>query len=233
MWLSYLRKMSHEGAVQELSEAFNRIADADIARAMAAYMKNNFEFFGIKKPARESVTKRWIQERKNLPFVDLNEIVRILWSQPQREFQYVAIDLMKSSKIFKHEASIALLEYTIREKSWWDSVDLIASGLVGGYFLYFPKNRDKQILEWCNDSHLWIQRTSIIFQLTYREKTNEELLMSTILTHLESKEFFLRKAMGWALRQYARTNPEFVVQFVNAHHFSGLTVREALKHLNK
>ncbi len=225
--------MSHKQSIEYLVHILRDAGDAEISKGMAAYMKNHFVFFGVKKPEREALTKSWIQERKKLPYADLEEIVLLLWDQPQREMQYIAIELMKASKIFRQEDSLTLLEKVITSKSWWDTVDLIASGMVGGYFLQFPERKTEVALEWCNGKDLWLQRTSIIFQLTYRSRTDEDLLMSTILTHLESREFFLRKAMGWALRQYARTNPDFVIQFVNAHSFSGLTVREALKHLNK
>jgi 3-methyladenine DNA glycosylase AlkD len=126
---------------------------------------------------------------------------------------------------------ISLYEYMIVNKSWWDSVDFLASNLVGPYLMKYPERITELTGEWMRSENIWLQRTCVLFQLKYRDQTDTVLLSSFIEQLKGSKEFFIRKAIGWALREYSKTNPEFVKSFVADQKLSGLSEREALKWL--
>jgi 3-methyladenine DNA glycosylase AlkD len=163
---------------------------------------------------------------------ELDEIVRDLWNLPQREFQYAAIGLVGRLDKRLPPISIKTLEYMITHKSWWDTVDSIAGGTVGVHFKHFPEVREKYLAKWRKSENFWLRRTTILFQLNYKKETNFDLLCEIIRENLGSKEFFINKAIGWSLRQYARFDPKAVKKFVNAtKDLHPLSRREALKHL--
>ncbi|OYY20847.1 MAG: hypothetical protein B7Y69_09415 [Sphingobacteriia bacterium 35-40-8] len=164
---------------------------------------------------------------------DLELVMKELWALPKREFQYFAIDVLKKHKPLWTIHSIHLMEYCICEKSWWDSVDGIASDWLGGYFVQFPTLVPKVPTHWNSSSNIWLQRSSILFQKAYKANTQLALLSQYILHCKDSKEFFIRKAIGWALREYSKTNPVWVRQFVAENALSNLSTREALKVLNR
>ncbi|MFT6151359.1 MAG: 3-methyladenine DNA glycosylase AlkD [Flavobacteriales bacterium] len=117
----------------------------------------------------------------------------------------------------------------ITNKSWWDTVDLITTNLVGNYFKLFPEQIIPITKIWMESDNIWLQRTCLIFQLKYKEEIDTDLLTDYILQLKDTKEFFINKAIGWILREYTRTNPEWVIDFVNKHELSNLSKREALK----
>jgi 3-methyladenine DNA glycosylase AlkD len=208
------------------------VGSATEAAAMQAYMKHHFKFLGIKKPIRAELEKDWIIEHKKLEYTKLEQLILELWSQPEREFHYTALELAIKAKAFQNQNSIELFRRLIQEKSWWDSVDTIASKLVGGYFRRFPENQKSIITKWNASTDMWLIRSSIIFQLAYGNAANFDFLCAMILPHTESKEFFIQKAIGWSLRQYAKKDPLAVLQFTNAVPLKPLSRREALKHLS-
>jgi 3-methyladenine DNA glycosylase AlkD len=119
----------------------------------------------------------------------------------------------------------------LTHKSWWDSVDSINSNVIGKYFIKFPELLENTTHKWNNASNIWLQRMSILFQLPYKEKTNTQLLEKYIVNCIDTNEFFVNKAIGWALRAYAYTNKKWVIKFVKDHpQLSNLSKREALKH---
>lgn len=198
-----------------------------IAQKQSSYLRNLFPFFGITKPRVSKIANDF---SKVIPFH--SSILRHLWEQNEREYQYVAILLArKNIKSFQQE-DITLLEKMIREKSWWDSVDDIAANLVGPHLVRFPKLLN-QMDQWIEDSSFWIRRTALIFQLRYKEKTDHNRLFHFIETQMDEKEFFIRKAIGWALREYSKTNPNGVRNFVNKQrkNLSPLSIKEASKYL--
>jgi 3-methyladenine DNA glycosylase AlkD len=214
----------------ELIDRFRSEANPDKAEAMSKYMKYHFPFLGIQKPLRSKLEKDFIQKNKHLKFTVLQGLITELWNLPEREFQYTAMELMIKSKIWKHKEAVNLLHYCLIHKSWWDTVDILAGRMVGGYFTSFATVRAQYIEQWLNSENIWLNRTTIIFQLNYKAETDEGLLFACIENFKYSKEFFIRKAIGWALRQYARTSPDAVLRFVEAHDLSPLSRREALKH---
>jgi 3-methyladenine DNA glycosylase AlkD len=218
--------------VKKLKTLFEKNADPSQAPAMKKYMRDQFEYLGIKTPQSAALQKEFYA-RHGLPEVNsLDPILRDLWSLPQREFQYVAAGLM--GRLNKHlpPEFIETIEYLITTKSWWDTVDSIAGNTVGVHFKRYPAIRRKYLARWRASEDFWLRRTTILFQLNYGDETDFDLLCELVRENLGSKEFFINKAIGWALRQYARTDPEAVRRFVKAtKDLHPLSRREAIKHL--
>ncbi|HMR87896.1 MAG TPA: DNA alkylation repair protein [Saprospiraceae bacterium] len=207
-------------------------ADANRAPAMKAYMKNHFEFYGINSPLRKEMVKD-IKKKYTFKNDDLFwKLIDHLWQSDERELQYIALDLLASSASKLTKENIPTLEKMILIKSWWDTVDMIAPNLIGKIFIKDTTSRDNYIYNWIDSDNIWLQRSTIIFQLKYGMKTDIDLLSEAILKNDMSKEFFVRKAQGWALRQYGKYNPSFVYNFVQSNpQLSGLTQKEALRSL--
>ncbi len=215
---------------QALIESFEASADASKAVAMEQYMRNQFACYGLPSPQRNQLQTAFIKQY-GLPEVDaLAEIIHNAWQLPQREMQYAAMFILQKSIKKLPVTAIKLFEELIIEKSWWDTIDYIAPSLVGTHFLRFPEIRDETLNKWMLSGNFWLQRSSLIFQLKYKEQTDEALLFELCRELAGEKEFFIRKAIGWALRQYARTAPQAVQQFVHSTDLQPLSKREALKH---
>jgi 3-methyladenine DNA glycosylase AlkD len=197
---------------------------------MKKYMRDQFEYLGVKSPQVKALFRQAVKEN-GLPSPEgLDQIVRELWELPQREFQYLAISLMERLEKNLPSNIIKTLEYMITYKSWWDTVDNI-SHIVGIHFKRYPEVREKYLPKWRASDNLWLRRTAILFQLDYKEETNFDLLQEIIQENLGSTEFFINKAIGWALRQYARIDPNAVKKFVKSTALHPLSRREAMKHL--
>jgi len=207
-------------------------ANAENAEAMKAYMKNRFEFYGVKSPLRRELQKQFLAQ-SGLPAPFDSEVFLPLWKADQREFQMFGLDLLRKQAKKVKEADLELIEKLIIAKSWWDSVDGIASWVCGPYFQKFPERTRPVTDDWAVSENLWLRRTSIIFQLGYKEKTDSQILADHIMKNLGSKEFFINKAIGWSLREFGKTNPRFVREFVSEHEsqMHTLSIREAIKNL--
>ena len=214
-----------------LVKMYRENADPINAKPMTKYMKNLFPYLGIKTPVRKELFKDFVREFGLPEMSDLKQITLELWELPEREFQYTAIGLIRKFVNKWDEDFINLFEKLIITKSWWDSVDGIASWLVGEHFKKFPDLRDKYIDKWMKSGNMWLQRTCLIFQLNYKEKTDEMLMGSIIMALIGNKEFFINKAIGWALREYSKTDADAVMNFVERNDLSNLSKREALKWL--
>ena len=200
------------------------------APLMEAYMKGRFQFLGIKSPIRKAVQKKWIcQLPKN---IDRWDLVCLLWDKNEREYHYIAIDyLNRMPKSGYRIDDDKLLEDLLTTKSWWDSVDAIASNYVGVYFQTFPEKKNEVITRWRNSANMWLNRTCLIFQLKYKDDVDFELLKDLIRQYQPNKEFFIQKAIGWALRQYSKFNPTAVAEFIDEIKLTGLARREAAKYI--
>jgi len=198
---------------------------------MAKYMKNRFPYLGIKTPKRKELLKDFYKENGLPEMEELKQITLDLWELPEREFQYVAIGLLRNFTKKWDEDFIDLFEQLIITKSWWDSVDGLASWMVGEHFIRFPDIRDKYIDRWMKSGNIWLQRTCLLFQLGYKEKTDEMLMDSIIMALNGSNEFFINKAIGWILREYSKTDAQAVINFVENNELAPLSNREALKWL--
>lgn len=217
--------------IRPLRKSFVFLADKDIARGQEAYMKNLFPFFGIKTDERRAVTKAYFKEQGILDEQTLYAVVSELWSLPQREFQYTGQELLHAHRKHFTVDTIACIEQCIIHKSWWDTVDALNTTAAGIYFEQYPQKIKAITGRWNRSGNMWLNRSSLLFQLKYKARTDTALLGSYIENLAGSKEFFIRKAIGWTLREYAKTDPKWVRSFVESHELSGLSVREALKHL--
>jgi 3-methyladenine DNA glycosylase AlkD len=165
------------------------------------------------------------------PIAELEIIARELWAMPEREYQYIATSLISRLENQLPSNFIKTLEHLLTHKSWWDTVDTLAGGTVGVHFRRFPAQREKYLAKWRKSENFWLRRTTLLFQLGYKKETDFDLMCELIRENLGSKEFFINKAIGWALRQYARTDPQAVKRFVKATPLHPLSRREAMKHL--
>lgn len=222
----------HHPLVQELRELFESAADSDIALGQAAYMKNHFAFYGIKKPVRAQVQKDCFKKHKIQSENELKSIIELLWSYPQREMQYAALDLAAAYHKLWTPQSLNFLETLICTKSWWDSVDALAANILGKIIFKQPSLQN-HMDSWIKDNNMWKRRTAIIHQLRFKGKTDVERLFSYSKLTMHENEFFIRKAIGWALREYSKTNPEAVKAFLAIHEktLSVLSKKEASKYL--
>ena len=218
-----------EDYIKTLIIAFEKNTDAKNAKGQKAYMRNQFEFLGMTSPIRRNVQKPWLI-KANLPHkTKLESIVKTLWLKPQREFQFFAQELMfKYTKQFELK-DIALIEYMITHKSWWDTVDYMAVNLLGSYFKLYPAQRIIYVKKRLDSGNFWLQRSAILFQLKYKDQVDTNLLTHIITSLLGSKEFFINKAIGWMLREYSKTNPSWVINFVRSHQLQKLSQKEALR----
>lgn len=215
----------------DVRQTFLRHGHPEVAAGQAAYMRHQFEFFGLKMPAWTALARE-LHQRHGIPNGEpLRALVRRCYADDHRELHYFALQTVE--KALRHEPAgfIDFLEELILQNSWWDTVDWIAK-LVGKHFQRYPALIRPVTERWMNSGELWLQRVCLIFQLTYKEKTDVLLLFDYIRRVADSREFFLQKGAGWALRQYARTDPAAVLQFVETTKLASLTRREALKHLD-
>jgi 3-methyladenine DNA glycosylase AlkD len=204
-------------------------ADSSNAEKMSKYMLNQFVFFGIPSPLRKQLASQFIAQN-GLPEADqTDEIVRVIWQMPQRELHYAIMEIASRKPYLADAGRIDLYEFMITNHSWWDTVDFIASNLVGAWLLKHKEMTLPVTVNFMQSGNLWLQRTALLFQLKYKANTNQELLFRYINDLSGSKEFFIRKAIGWALREYSKTNPASVFEFANNNSLSPLSRREALK----
>ncbi len=224
-------KKNHAAVIQ-IQSLFDSNRNAYQAARMAAYMKNLFPYYGLQKPVRAELQKSFIADTKNYKIEEVHLITRQLWALPEREMQYLAMDMLYANKRKWNEDTLDLFEELITTKSWWDTVDLLASKMLGAYIKKDYENYRERVNGYMRSKDMWLNRTAIIHQLTYRSDIKLDILEAAILNVIQQKEFFLQKAIGWSLRQHAKTDPDYVQAFVSTHNnMSNLAKREALKHL--
>ncbi len=218
--------------IPELRRALEAVAQPERAPAMQAYMKHRFEYLGVPTPERRRATKSFLAAGRDATAAQLLATAGVCWDQPEREFQYVATDLLSRWKARLGSDSLAAVEHLIRTKSWWDTIDALASHVVGSIVAADP-SLSATMDAWIDDPDFWIARTAILHQLGYGADTDADRLFAYVDRRCADTEFFIRKASGWALRQYARHDPEAVRAYVldRGDRLSGLTRRQALKHL--
>ncbi len=226
--------MTPKAFVKKVQGTLTAHRNPEKAAPMAAYMKGLFPFLGLPQTKLNPLMKPLLKEVE--PFIDTNflhQSVLLLWELPGREYQYVAIDLLYGYPQQTSVTTLELLKKLVTQKSWWDTVDSLAS-LVGKLVWRYPEWVET-LNSYSTDKNFWLRRIALLYQLNHRDKTNKERLFRYCLVSAGEKEFFVRKAIGWALREYAKTNPEAVRLFLVKHEskFSTLSVREASKYLNK
>lgn len=218
--------------IVDLETAFQENSNSENAVAMGKYMKNHFTFFGMQTDNRRLIFNAIWKENQEELGENARTIATEFYSKNQRELHYCAIEiLIKEFKINCQKQDISLIEYLITTHSWWDSVDVIAKYLLGKYLMQFPDETENIIQKCSNSENLWLNRSAILFQLGYKEKTNADLLFALCRKHSDSNAFFIQKSIGWALREYAKKNPTAVRNFVEATKLKPLSKKEALKNL--
>lgn len=227
--------MNPKEITQQLTDFLRKHQNISDAPAMKAYMRNQFEFLGLKKDLREATCKAFWQDRPAPALGEIQGLVLELWESPYRELQYHALELMIKNAKKMDGTWLPFLEGLILKKSWWDTVDVLAPKLIGGILLKEPNLVVPYSEKWIDSDNFWLQRTAILFQLKYKTKTNQKRLFDYILSRANSKEFFVQKASGWALREYAKTNPNAVLFFAEIHKdiLSPLTYKEAVRVMKK
>ena len=225
--------MNHAPVVlfDELKKDFVLHANPNSAIAMKAYMKDKFDMYGIKTPIRKDILKPYYPEVKSLNKNDFIELIKLLWAGKQRDYQYTAMEFLQRNKKKLDVSDIAFIEGLLIAKPWWDSIDMLASHMVGHLFKDDIDTRNIWVEKWMASDNMWLQRTCLIFQLKYASEIDLDLLKALILELKSINQFFIQKAIGWSLRQSARFYPEEVQKFVEeTEDLSGLAKREALKH---
>ncbi|NMH31745.1 DNA alkylation repair protein [Streptococcus sanguinis] len=215
--------------VEELVKELKAVANPDDAVAMKAYMKNKFEFLGVKTPARRKLTKTFLKQQTNL-VIDWN-FINEAWNYPYRELQYTALDYLEIRKKLLTPSDLPNLKKLAQTKSWWDTIDFL-DRLVGSIIARFPETKEI-ILAWSCDEDIWLRRLAIDHQLLRKEETDTELLEKILVNNLGQTEFFINKAIGWALRDYSKTNPDWVRDFIERYRaeMAALSIREGSKYL--
>lgn len=214
-----------------------RMADAgnaEDAKAMQAYMKTDQPFYGVKAPERQAIFKQAREHTKVGTFTDYSRLVLWLWSGENREEQYLAMDVAEYYKAFRTKEAFEIYEEMLLEADHWDTVDKIASNLIGG-LVKEHRELEEKLREWRVSDNMWLRRASLLAHLKHKSETNVPLLEETILMLADEEEFFIRKAIGWVLREYSKTDPDYVSAFVacNEGKLSALSKKEALKVIEK
>ena len=208
---------------------FKKLKNDKKAIEMSAYMKNQFAFLGISASPRKEIENKIFKSvaKENIDFKFTDKC----YQNKYREFQYTAIDYLNFKKEYLNISHIEILKNYILTKSWWDTIDHLDT-IVGDIAL-----RDERVneilLNWSLDENIWIRRVAIDHQILRKEKTNTELLEQIIINNFNQKEFFINKAIGWSLRDYSKTNPKWVRDFIKRHKNSmnNLSIREASKYI--
>ncbi|OQR62749.1 DNA alkylation repair protein [Streptomyces maremycinicus] len=215
-----------------LTAAYGAAADPGRAAAMRAYMKDVAPFLGLPTPARRALSRTVLADTPRPDEADCTAIALRCWALPQREYHYFAVDYLRRYAPRLSSAFLPVARRLVTTKSWWDTVDLLAAHVVGALVAADPRlAADMDV--WIEDEDLWVARTALLHQLRYKERTDADRLFGYCLRQSGHPDFFLRKAIGWALREYARTDPAAVRLFVARERgrFAPLTVREALKNV--
>jgi 3-methyladenine DNA glycosylase AlkD len=219
--------------VAYVQSALVALANPEKAVGMAAYMKTDMPFYGVQKPARVGILRELVARFPVEDRAGYERSVLELWTLPHREEKYLAIGVARHHERFVMVESLPLYRRLIVEGAWWDFVDEVAMRLVGAVLLSDRTTVTPTIRSWGADEDMWLRRSAIISQVAHKSATDQELLFELCERMAHEREFFIRKAIGWALREHSKTYPEAVWGFALGHRdvLSGLSFREATKHL--
>lgn len=227
------KPMNTEDAVRYVQAVLAARANPEKAKGMQAYMKTDMPFYGVQKPARTEILRHLRGEFAPQNRKEYEALVTALWELPHREEKYLAQRVAVVFRQFIVPESLPLYERFIVEGAWWDFVDETATHMIRELVLDHPSEIWPTVDGWNGHDDMWLRRTSIICQIGAKERTDAERLFRFCERRMLETEFFIRKAIGWALRDYARTEPDAVARFANEHRasLSGLSFREATKHI--
>ncbi|MFE0516860.1 DNA alkylation repair protein [Streptomyces sp. NPDC058964] len=226
------RSVLADTVLERLTIAYTAAADAERAASMRAYMKDVTPFLGIPTPARRVLTRTVLAGTPRPDEADCTAIALRCWALPEREYHYFAVDYVRRHTGRCTSGFLPVTRHLVTTVPWWDTVDLLAAHVVGALVAADPKLLD-DMDRWITDDDLWVARTALLHQLRYKERTDTGRLFSYCLLQSGHTDFFIRKAIGWCLREYAKTDPEAVRSFLARERgrFAPLTVREALKNI--
>ncbi|AXG71162.1 DNA alkylation repair enzyme [Kordia sp. SMS9] len=216
----------------KLQEAFEANANAENQQQMEAYMRNLFTFHGIKAPIRKQLIKELVADHKSFLQEHIRSVALALYALPQREYHYAAMELFQKFLHKKYqENDHELITKLITTHSWWDTVDFLAKHVFGKYLIQFPHQKRKLLDTYSESDNLWLNRSAILYQLSYKNDTDAAELFKQCTIHKDSEEFFIQKAIGWALREYGKVQPKAVLDFAKNTKLKELSQREAIRRL--
>ncbi|GAW98101.1 DNA alkylation repair protein [Secundilactobacillus mixtipabuli] len=213
-------------------DQFQLTGNPALREPMAHYMRDQFIFAGLKTPERKLQARELIKQSKGVTTSELLGGVNTLYQRPEREYQYVAIDVMVANVKRLSFADLQELAQLVTQKAWWDSVDALRKGF-GDYIQVHPDEKRQVFALFNGKKNFWLRRVAITLQLMEKERTDTQMLTAAILPDLATREFFIQKAIGWALRNYSKVNPQWVTTFIVAHELSRLAASEGSKYLNR
>ncbi|MGW7299704.1 DNA alkylation repair protein [Streptomyces sp. NPDC054829] len=218
--------------LDRLTTVFGAAADPERAVPMRAYMKDVAPFLGLSTPVRRALSREVLQGTPKPDEADCTALALRCWRLPEREYQYFAVDYLRRYAGRCSSAFLPVTRHLVSTVPWWDTVDLLSAHVVGALVAADPK-LTADMDAWSADDDLWIVRTALLHQLRYKERTDTERLFTYCLRQSAHPDFFVRKAIGWALREYAKTDPDAVRDFLAREQgrFAPLSVREALKNV--
>jgi len=220
-----------ENSLQTAMHAMRAAANPKVAQQQENYLLSKFVCLGLKTGPRRAILKEYIAEYGHPEHHEWNAVIDTLWQHPEREFHHFGMDLLIAKAKHATPEDLPLFEKMVLMHSWWDTVDMIAYKLIGPLLQRHSTLISPTIAKWMKSDELWLWRTCLLFQLRYKEKTDTSLFANTILQLANEQDFFIRKGIGWALREYSKTNPEWVKGFVANHldKLSPLSKKEALR----
>lgn len=218
--------------LQRLTVACTAAADPERAMSMRAYMKDVAPFLGIATPVRRALYRSVLEGTPRPDETDCTALALRCWALPEREYQYFAVDYLRRHVKRLSSGFLPVTRHLVTAAPWWDTVDALASHVVGGLVAADPGLRT-DMDAWIEDDHLWVARTALLHQLRHKEATDTRRLFAYCVRRAGHPDFFIRKAIGWCLREYAKTDARAVREFVarEQSRLSPLSVREALKNL--
>lgn len=222
-------KVNGNMKVEDIFQGLKEVANPEDAIHVKAYMKDQFEFLGVKTPVRRKLSKVFFKKNSS-PAIDW-KFIHQAWENPYREMQYVVLDYLKLKQKFLTSNDLPRIKKLAQTKPWWDTIDFLCRS-VGFICLHYPETK-KFVLEWSRDEDFWLRRLAIEHQLLQKEETDVQLLEQILVNNLDQTEFFINKAIGWALRDYSKTNPDWVLEFIEKYkdRLSKLSIKEGSKYL--
>ncbi|MGD2103135.1 MAG: DNA alkylation repair protein [Acidimicrobiia bacterium] len=219
--------------VEYVQQALRAAANPEKAEGMQAYMKTEMPFYGVQKPGRTEILRHLKREYAPADRDEYEKLIVSLWELPHREEKYLALAVAGAFGTLITPSSLPLYRRLIVEGAWWDLVDEVATRMIRPLVFGSPGETWPVVDPWNRDEDMWLRRTSIICQVGAKERTDADRLFAFCTARLHEKEFFIRKAIGWALREYAKTDAEAVAAYAREHReeMSGLSYREATKHI--
>ncbi|MBU6451107.1 MAG: DNA alkylation repair protein [Cyanobacteria bacterium REEB67] len=227
--------LSNKALIAHVEERLLALANADKAVEMAAYMKTDMPFYGVQKPDRIPILRELKANFKPATQEEYTGAIKALWKRKHREEKYIAINYAALFPQFMTPSAVPLCEQIIREGQWWDFVDSITIDTIATVLRKYPTETRPLIDAFSEDDDFWIRRAALLAQLNHKKETSHKHLFTYIEKMSAEKEFFIRKAIGWALREYSKSEPERVLKYLqkNKDKLSPLSIREGRKHLVK